>query len=74
MQQEAPLPSITYNEAVAANQVRLYRSRHVIEVVQLEQNGPHICATCLFRVYPIKGGWRHDIAQVERMVEKAGVL
>lgn len=61
----------TISPRVAARLVALYRSRHTIEPVTVD--GQRVCDVCGFKVYPIKGGLRHDTAQVERMAEKAAL-
>jgi hypothetical protein len=57
---------------LASKRVRAFRSRHRIQPIEVD--GQTQCEYDGFRVHPVKGGFRHDLAQVERLVEKIGAV
>jgi hypothetical protein len=69
---------VTYTEtdqAAAAATVAAYRSRHAIdpEYPRDTRQPENWCRVCGIRIRPIKGGWRHDLGEIERLAGIAPV-
>lgn len=59
---------------LASKRIRAFRSRHRIKPIEVEGEGLQ-CEVDGFRVYKIANNtFRHDTAQIERLVEKVGYV
>lgn len=68
------LTATNRDQAEAAQAVAAYRATHAIdpEYPRDTRELHNWCRSCWIDIYPIKGGWRHDTAQVERLAGIAG--